>query len=164
MTQETELLVGQTASLGQYALPVMRELRDDLNETVTLAIRVGDSIVYTDPVQSTNVICYSAPLRVRRPLWPTSAGKVFPSQEQDPESTLRALESEPLEEGTVAARLRELEEVARTGMGFNRGETVGDVSAVAVGVRRADELVGSISVAGPRERLAHRLEEIGHAV
>lgn len=159
------LMIGQTPSLGQYAVPLMRELREELNETVTLAIQVGESVVYTDSVQSSNVICYSAPLRTRRPIWPTSAGKVFLTAYADPVPVLtRALGEAAGEEPEMERRLDELASVARDGMAFNRGETVRDVSAVAVGIRPSGHLVGAICVAGPRDRLAHRLEDIGRRV
>ncbi|MFP5021735.1 IclR family transcriptional regulator [Pseudonocardia phyllosphaerae] len=158
------LMPDASATLSRYALPLMRELRDEVGETVTLAVRVGDSLVNTESVRSENVIGYSAPLQLRRPLWPTSAGKVFLSADPHARATLeRMLTAGP--EYPVpdldAEVLPELATIARTGIAHNRGETVGDVSAAAVGLRRAGRLVAVLSIAGPRERLGPRLDEVG---
>ena len=161
------LMPSGSQALGRYALPLMREIRDETNETVTLAVRVGDSVVYTDSVQSSNIICYSAPLQTRRPLWPTSSGKIFLAAEPDPAGTLARLAElqGPQSIPSINARcLPELAEVSRTGMAFNRGETVEDVGAVAVGLRQGGRLVAAIAVAGPTGRVSSRLTEFGELV
>lgn len=69
------LLIAAPPTLDLTARPEMEKLHRQFDETVMLASQVGDSVVYTDAIESTRVIRYSAPLHTRRPLYPTSAGK-----------------------------------------------------------------------------------------
>jgi DNA-binding IclR family transcriptional regulator len=62
-------------SLAQIAKPYLVALQEEYDETVMLATQVGDSVVYLSKIESSQLIRYSAPLRTRRPLWPTSTGK-----------------------------------------------------------------------------------------
>jgi hypothetical protein len=54
--------------------PAMDELRATFDETVMWCTRVGDSVVYLEVAESAQLIRYSAPLRTRRPLYPTHRG------------------------------------------------------------------------------------------
>src|SRR5699024_5420027 len=48
---------------------------------------------------------------------------------------------------------RELAEVRRTGFALNRGETVADVSAIAIGIGYEGDVTASITVGGPQARI-----------
>lgn len=114
----TELLLGETCA----------EIAVRTGETVTVATRVGDrAVVYVHAEPSAFEVCYRSRLRERRPILPTSAGKLFLAADDERESTL-ALAGE-----NDRRRYRdEIGAIHETGMAFNRGETVSDLGAVTV--------------------------------
>ena len=126
-------------------------------ETVTLATRVGDrSVVYVHSEPSAFEVCYRPRLRERRPILPTSAGKLFLTHDEDRERALAfAGETDRLR------FLEEIDSIRESGLAFNRGETVADLGAVAVGVYEDDRLTAGITIAGPLARVAERLEYFG---
>lgn len=149
------LLASSSTSLVEIVLPVMRELRDSLNETVTLAIPVGKEIAYVNSIQPDHPITYSPLLHVRRYPWPTSAGKVFLAFNAFGKFWTRA----DVERELGVQALREITAVSESGFATNIGESVTDVAAVAVGVEISERMVAALSVGGPRARIEPRLEE-----
>jgi DNA-binding IclR family transcriptional regulator len=140
----------------------MQKLRAEFDETVMLATLVGDSVVYLESTESAQLIRYSAPLRKRRPLYPTSTGKCMLAH-LDPaarEAYLRENFADPAERACVE---RELADIATDGVAYNRGETVPDVSAVA-GIVLSPRTTASVAVAGPTTRVADQLDEMAAAV
>ncbi|SLM98917.1 Transcriptional regulator, IclR family [Brevibacterium yomogidense] len=126
-------------------------------ETVTLATRVGDrSVVYVHSEPSAFEVCYRPRLRERRPILPTSAGKLFLAHDDDRDSVLARAD-----EDHRRRFLTEIDSIRASGMAFNRGETVSDLGAVAVGVYEDDRLTAGITIAGPLTRVAERLEYFG---
>ena len=71
------LLASRSTSVVELVEPAMRELALRTRETVTLAVPIGGELSYVHTVPSEFPIAYSPPLRTRRSVWPTSAGKVF---------------------------------------------------------------------------------------
>lgn len=138
---------------------VCREIALRSGETVTIAVRVGiDAVAYIHAVPSAYEVCYSPRLNERRPLYPSSAGKIFVAHAGGGDRAA-------IEERMTAEDLRrfaaEEDAIRRTGMAFNREETVRDVGAVAVGVHDRGQLVACLSIAGPSGRVAGRLEHFG---
>lgn len=128
-------------------------------ETVTVAVRVGaDSVVYVHAEPSAFEVCYRPRMRERRPILPTSAGKLLLAHTDD-QDRARTLALVPEE-----MRVRffdEFDDIRETGMAFNREETVEELGAVAVGVYEGEHLTAGITVAGPHSRVADRLEYFG---
>lgn len=153
------LLTRSGPDLAAAARPVLDELRDRFGETAMLGVVVGTSLIYVAAAESTLPIRYSAPLRVRRPLYPPSAGKVLLAQ-WSPRRRDGYLQSLALgTEGFERARA-ELDTVRRDGVAFNRGETLPDVSAVARPVLVGGAAVAAVAVAGPTGRITPQLEAI----
>jgi DNA-binding IclR family transcriptional regulator len=157
------LLVAAESPVGEAARPVLEKLRATFDETVILSAQVGSSVVYLDMVESAQFIRYTAPLRQRRPIYPTSTGKCFLAHMgagrraallgefvRDPEM-LRAVEVE-------------LDLVRAEGVAYNRGETVQDVSAAAALVVVPGRSPVAVAVVGPTNRIATRFPEIAEAV
>ncbi|GAA2898276.1 IclR family transcriptional regulator [Pseudonocardia halophobica] len=157
------LLRSEGPTLADIAQATLVELRDLFDETVMLATRVGDSLIYIASAESRQPIRYSAPLRVRRPLYPTSTGKVFLawSTRRRRRTYLRSLIDD---ERTLLDAEAELEQVRREGVSYNRGETLPDVSAVARPILVRDEVVGVIAVAGPTVRMPPTLDHAPEAL
>lgn len=143
------LLLGETCS----------EIALRTGETVTVAVRVGtDSVVYVHSEPSAYEVCYQPRLRERRPILPTSAGKLFlaHTDDNDREHTLASVP-----ENVRQAFATELDDIRESGMAFNRGETVADVGAVAVGAYEEGRLTACLTVAGPLSRVSERLGYFG---
>jgi DNA-binding IclR family transcriptional regulator len=153
----------ESPSLAELATGPMRDLRDEFDETVMLGHRMGDSIVYVAAVESRQFIKYSARLHVRRPVLPTSMGKIYLAELEHAD-----LQAYLDERGTNLrgrkALIAQLNEVAATGVAVNRNETVPGLCGVAAGIREQGELVACISVAGPSDRLIPQLRRLSKAV
>lgn len=137
---------------------VLEEISARTGETVTVAVRVGGSVVYVHSLPADYEVCYVPRLKVRRPLLPTSSGKLFFAL--SPKSG----DSELFETYDAHTRDRletELPQIRRTGIAHNRGETVSDVAAVAVGVFIDSALSAAITIAGPTTRTEEHLDHYG---
>lgn len=149
--------------LEEVAASTMRELRDEFNETVMLGHRMGDSIVYLSAVESRQLVMYVPWLNVRRPVLPTSMGKVYLAELGPADLASYLAERVP-----SAQRRKEytaqLAEVAARGVAINANETVSGVTGVAAGVREHGKLVACIAVAGPSERLGPQLKKVARTV
>ncbi|POX38012.1 hypothetical protein C3486_25230 [Streptomyces sp. Ru73] len=157
------LLSAPPPALADLARPAMERLREEFDETVMLAGPVGDTVVYLQVVESRQVIRYSAPLRTRRPLYPTSTGKVVLAH-RSPARRDAYLRDRLPDAGRRAEVAEELSRVAAEGVAYNRGETLPDVSAAAGGVFQHGRLVACLAVAGPTARIAPHLDAIARTV
>ncbi|MDI2030463.1 IclR family transcriptional regulator [Saccharopolyspora sp. TS4A08] len=152
------LLAAAPPTVAGPARTAMEQLHDRFDETVMLASLVGDSVVYTDTIESTQPIRYSAPLSTRRPLHPTSSGKCF-----------LAFSSAPFRENHLADLprreeiRRELAEIAENGVAINRGETLPDICGVGAPIFDSGRVVAVIAVAGPTTRVGPLLTEVADA-
>src|SRR5699024_568130 len=151
------LLASQATSLVELAAPVMNTLGNELGETITLAVFLDHELTYVHSVPSNQRIGYNPEMHTRRPLWPTSAGKILLAASENPELKAHVLASEDLEEGTLET---EVESVRHRGYGLNIGETVADVSAFALGVKIGSSLAAAITVGGPNVRIRPHIEEM----
>lgn len=156
------LLAAPRNPLVDAARSELHWLREKFDETAMLAVLVGDSVVYLDTAESGQLVRYSAPLRKRRPIYPTSSGKCLLAHQDAARraSYLREHFPDPGERERIE---RELEAVAAEGVARNRGETVPDVSAVAA-IVPAGQVTAAVALAGPTSRVAHRIDECAEVV
>lgn len=150
-------------TLPELAHDTMVRLSEQFGETVMLGHRMGDSIVYLSAVESRHLIKYSAQLGQRRPVYPTSMGKIYLSELDAPELS-RYLESHLRTRKRRAAALDELTEVRRAGVAVNNNETLPGLFGAAAGIRERGELVACLSIVGPTERMGPQLRRITKAV
>jgi DNA-binding IclR family transcriptional regulator len=154
---------GESPPVIASARHALQAIQHTCDETATLCTLVGDSVVYIDRVESTQMIRYSPPLRVRRPLYPTSAGKCFLSLMPRVRQS-RLLSSIDVRGDRLDAALAELVEVAKRGYATNRDETVADVYAVASPIVVRNRAVACLQIAGPSSRMAAAMDELGRLV
>ena len=154
------LLASQATSLVELASPVMKKLGQELGETITLAVFLDHELTYVHSVPSNQRIGYNPEMHTRRPLWPTSAGKILLAASKTPGLKAHVLASEDLKEGTLQA---EIDSVRLRGYGLNIGETVADVSAFALGLKIGSSLAAAITVGGPNVRMRPYIEEMVNA-
>lgn len=152
------LLAAAPSTVVEAARGAMEGLHLQFNETVMLASLVGNSVVYTDALESTQPIRYSAPLSTRRPLHPTSSGKCFLAF-----GSARFRENYLADLPRPDEIRRELEKIAADGVALNRGETLPDITGVGAPVFDHGRVVAAIAVAGPTTRLTDIVTEVAEA-
>lgn len=154
--------------LTTVALPVVRSLRDATSESVQLAVRDGDCIVYVDKADSVLPVRATTTIGSRVPIHCVSTGKAILAFSPPALAVLRfpLKRSTPATLSTRAQLLAHLEQARAAGYAVNRGEWREAVSGVAAPVRDAlGDVVGAIGVWGPNERFdAARLRKLGRAV
>ncbi len=137
----------------------LEDIERQCEESVMLSMLVGDSVIYADIVESRHHIRYAAPLGVRRPLYPTSAGKCFLAY-MTPTRRANYLRSRVPDEEERAEIQLELDEVRAVGYSTNRGQTVPDVYAVSSPIFVSDRVVGCLTAAGPSGRFEPKIPDI----
>lgn len=146
----------------------MADLRTETGETVLLAARDGNAVIYLDTLESTKGVRYSARAGERRPVYAISSGKAILATL--PDNDLRA-ELEAMDYSTAAKTsitdpdelFRTITEGRRRGWFLNATEFTPEVSGVGMLLEVAGQKIG-LSVAGPNYRMEGRYEEIADAL
>lgn len=148
-------------SIVSVARPFMEDLLRQFNETVMLGSMVGDTLVYLHTAESWQPVRYVPP-RVRPPsYWPSSIGKLYLAQLDAGDFERYIAEHiRPEQRDTLRA---EVGEARITGVAFNHGDTVPDLSAVAARIVVGHDIVACLAVAGPSRRIDGRSAEIAAA-
>lgn len=150
--------------LVSLARPHLLSVRDTLHETVGLSVRIGDSRVFIDEAQSLQPLRFASELGRQYPLWSGASGRILMLGLSDDETAtvltgdahrgaiFRAVERDERAELLQAAR--------RDGYAVARGETIEDVSSVAVPITdRSGNVAAALSVSGPTRRLGEEQVE-----
>jgi len=151
--------------------PVLVALRDDTGETVIVATRQGDRVIYLAVIEGQQTIRYTARVGDFKPLHSSSAGKVLLSALEPVERAkiVAKLKLHAVTSGTITDRatlMVDLERSAKRGYAETRGENVPDVMAIARAVK-IDGGIYAIVVAGPTYRMTKQagqhLDQLGNA-
>jgi len=163
-------LGGRLISLARQALgqsdvrkvaePFLMRLRDDTGETVHLAIRSGDELVYIDKMESREVVRMSSTIGTRVPFHSSGVGKAFlsalPSSQADQLIEQMTLVQITPFTSTDRAVLQETVRQARAA-GFVRDDQENEAGIVCFGAaicETVDRPVASVSVSVPLFRLS----------
>jgi DNA-binding IclR family transcriptional regulator len=152
------------SDLRSSALDLLRALRDECGETATLTALVPDGRIYLDQIEGTHEIKMTVELGRRFPLHAGSSGKcmlAFLPEEARQRALDRPLAA--LTANTVTdpeALGAELTEIRVQGFARSGGERQPDAGSVAAPVfGMTGEVIGSISVCGPRYRVTEEFVE-----
>src|SRR4029077_19132169 len=109
------------------ALPVMREIRNEVNETVILSVKSGDFRVHIDFVEGLHPMRRTADLGVRAPLYAGAASKVLLAGMEDEEiaAYLERTDLTAFQESTItdpAVLWREIRLVRKRCFAESKGE------------------------------------------
>jgi IclR family transcriptional regulator, KDG regulon repressor len=123
-------------NVHDVAIPVMRYIRNEVNETVILSVRSGDFRVHIDFVEGLHPMRRMADLGVRAPLYAGAASKVplAGMEDDDIESYLTRTELAPLQKTTItdkAALWREIKSIRKRGYAESKGEIFAGGGALA---------------------------------
>jgi DNA-binding IclR family transcriptional regulator len=163
------LTAGTRRDLPTLVAPFLDRLSRELNETVDLGVLDGSQVLF--------IAQHPAPQRVlmavsrvgaRFPAYCTSNGKALLAQLPD-EEVLRLVprKLEVPARGTLTTRdelLAELDEVRRSGLGFDREDHRAGICAVGVALRDIDGSHASVSVPIPASRYYQNEERVVSAL
>jgi DNA-binding IclR family transcriptional regulator len=148
--------------------PVMESLRGQTGETIILARRAGERVMYLLVIESEQIIRYTARAGQFKPLYGTASGKALLGSLAPEErrallkrTGLRAFTPRTLT--TRDAIERDLLRGRQRGFYQIVGEHMPDVAAASASLQLNGETF-ALTVAGPTHRLANRLDEAGAAL
>ncbi|GAA3879032.1 IclR family transcriptional regulator [Streptomyces sedi] len=155
--------------IRQVARPVLEEVRDRTEETVSLSLLEGRNVRFIDCLESPRAVRVGNRTGVVLPAHCTAAGKAILAAMPEPELS-RRYDSAELDTRTAASvadwtsLAAELHEIRRRGYAVNIEEGERGISAVAAVLRdRAATPLASLAVVVPAHRLASRAEAGGLA-
>ncbi|MEZ2391785.1 IclR family transcriptional regulator [bacterium RCC_150] len=154
---------------GRPPIPVsfhraLEQLCIDAGESAILTSLVGESVINIDVVETDQMIRASPVLNNRRPLWPTSYGKVYLAF-MDPRRREIYLRRTHTDQRELASILNELEEIRSTGVAFNREESIPGLYGVASPIiTGGSDVTLAIGLAGPAARMKERADELAQRV
>ncbi|MER7282405.1 IclR family transcriptional regulator [Dactylosporangium sp. NPDC000244] len=153
-------------SLARRAEPYLRAARDELNETVQLAVLDGIDNVYIAKVEADHPLRLVSRVGMRLPAYATGLGKVLLAHldPADLRARLEGVSMRRFTQHTVATwqqLLERVQDIRERGFGEDDGEYTPGVFCVAVPVRDGTgRVVAAMSCSIPRVRLgegpAHR--------
>lgn len=160
------LRASDTVEVRAIARPHMEELTARTLETTYLSVVDGLYGVIIEKVESPQTLRLFEPLGARIPLHRGASRKVLLAYLSD--ETIDRLASAGLLVSTTSATVtdtkvlrRQLATIRAQGFAYSCGENTPGASAIAVPLRDwTNEVVASLSIAGPHERLESRLPEL----
>ncbi len=128
------------SNVHDVAIPVMREIRNEVNETVILSVRSGDFRVHIDFVEGLHPMRRMADLGVRAPLYAGAASKVLLAGMEDDEieAYLARTDLTPFQKSTITDRAvlwREIRSVRKRGFAESKGELFVGGGALAAPIK-----------------------------
>lgn len=140
------------------ALPVMKELRDKLGETVNLTIREGDVIIYVEKASPNRMMQVQQVIGSRAPLHVTAVGKLILAKggEQEIRAYAKRTNLPAYTRNTLATLpelMQECETYGKLGYALDNEEAEIDVGCVGVLIEdQAGHAIAGLSVSAPIHR------------
>lgn len=148
----------ESVDVRHEARPIMERLRDQLGETVNLAVRQGDEVIYVERATTSRIIRVEQVVGSRAPLHVTAVGKLFLADT----SAAACLEYAqrtglpPFTPNTITdatALWRAIKQIARQDYALDNEEAELGVGCIAVPVHDASgSVVAALSISAPIER------------
>ena len=128
------------SNMHDVAIPVMREIRDAVNETVILSVRAGDSRVHIDFVEGLHTMRRMADLGVPAPLYAGAASKVLLAgmADNEIEAYLARTDLTAFQDTTItdpAVLWREVRAIRKRGFAESKGELFPGGGALAAPIK-----------------------------
>src|SRR3984893_3611915 len=128
------------SNVHDVAIPVMREIRNEVNETVILSVQSGDSRVHIDFAEGMHPMRRMADLGVRAPLYAGAASKVLLADMADDEieAYLDRTDLAAFQRSTITDRnmlWRELRAIRKRGFAESKGELFPGGGALAAPIK-----------------------------
>jgi DNA-binding IclR family transcriptional regulator len=154
-------LVRQRMSVSNEARPLLRELREKVNETVHLAVLDGCEIMYVYNLESTQAIRMRSDVGVRKPAYCTAEGQAIlafqPAEVVERVIRNGLLARTPQTVTDAQALKRVLDGVRQRGCAIEDEESEPGMRCIAAPLRNdSGEVIAAIGVAGPVSRLSKK--------
>ena len=150
--------VGASTDFRKIALPVMKMLRDQLDETVNLTVREGDEVVYIERSLANRMIRVEQVIGSRAPLHVTAVGKLmlgelgeescrgYAKRSKLPQYTVNTHK-------TVTSLIKDCIASAKRGYAYDDQEAEMGVGCIGALIRDASgQVIAGLSVSAPIER------------
>jgi IclR family transcriptional regulator, KDG regulon repressor len=154
-------LVRQRMTVSSEARPLLRELREKVNETVHLAVLDGSDIMYVFNLESTQAIRMRSDVGVRKPAYCTAEGQAilaFQSADVVERVVRDGLRPRTPQTITDADKLRKvLDAIRQRGCAIEDEESEIGMRCIAAPLRNdTGDVVAAIGLAGPVSRLSKK--------
>ena len=155
-------LVHEPLRIRELALPAMRELRDQFNETVNLGVLDGPEVVYFEIIESRRSLRMQAQLGGRDPVYSTALGKAvlaFKPEAQWPLHLPAVLAPRTARTLTSPAMLRQaLQQARERGFALDDEENEEGARCIAAPVfNHQGQVTAAVSLSAPISRMSDRL-------
>lgn len=164
---ELSSIINERLDIKRVIRPYLEELSDKTGETIHLAVREEDDVVYIDKIESKHAVRMYSRIGARAPLYCTALGKCLLAF--GPESVIKkwvSKESLPQKtENTIKTGeelARELEEVRCQGYALDREEFEQGVRCIGVPIlNKSGRAIAAISISIPAFRVTEeKINEI----
>lgn len=152
--------------INKIAVPILKQIMEELEETVFMAILSQNEVTYVAKINSNNTMATNASLGSRKPIYCTGLGKAFLAfmPEQESEKIINKLDFVPFTENTVKDR-DELKSQLKTfrsqGYAVDDEEIEEGLYCIAVPVYDATyHMAVAISVSGLKPRMLNKKNRI----
>ena len=148
------------SGLREIALPYLKKLNEEINETVNLAVMDDYEIVYIERVQTSHFLTTNIRVGTRRPVFCTSIGKVILafSPKNERKEALDRISFKKYTEKTITDNSKleiELNKIRRLGYAENKSELDEDLFALAVPLLNNEgAAVAGINIVIPMTRVS----------
>jgi len=145
----------------QVAAPYLRELVEEVEETVNLAVLDNNEVVYIDRVGSKHMLNVNRPLGSRLPAYCTSTGKsllafLLPEALEVVLATTTWRNLTPTTLITPEALQENLALVRKRGFADSNGEMIPELRAVAAPIRQnGGQVVAAVNISVPSHRVSY---------
>lgn len=148
---------GMKSGILELARPAMEELSRQTGETVDLSVMDYDRIVFVDQVSGVHRLRAASAVGVSFPLHSSSAGKAMMASLSATQLKLlrRRMKLTRVTKFTLGSwdeLLRQVEEVRKTGVAYDREETTVGISSVGAALRLPTGDLAAIAIPCPTDR------------
>jgi DNA-binding IclR family transcriptional regulator len=165
-------LVEEKLDLKQQARPLLLRLRDQVNETIHLAVLDDEwRVVYVDKLSTQHAIgLMISRIGVTAPVYCTALGKAMAAFRTEDEicQWIRTYGLKPITGATITdedAFLQELRNIRSRGYAVDNGEFEVSVRCVAAPIRdRTGAVIAAVSISGPETRMPVPLVDSSMAI
>jgi IclR family transcriptional regulator, KDG regulon repressor len=152
-------VVIENFDIRKIAYPFMKELSDQTQENVYLAVQSGNQTIYIEVVEFNHEISLTGSIGSARPLYSTGTGKVILAHLLE-QSVDKIINTEGLSLDLIAKLKQDLIEIRGNGIAVVDPEYNRDVFSIAVPIFDSrQKVIASLAVSGPTYRLTQEKVE-----
>lgn len=160
--------MNEALQVREIALPFMRDLRNQFDETVNLGILDGQEVAYIEMIESRRSLRMQARLGSRDPVYSTALGKVilaFTPEEQWPQHLPERLAPRTDQTHTSQESLwTDLKETHQRGYSLDKEENEEGAHCIGAPIfNHLGQVTAAISVSAPINRLIGNVESVAQA-